>query len=152
MFGGVGIDLRRAGMRGDSAVIDVTSMFGGVDFKVPPNWIVVGQIVAVFGGFGNKRTATPAVAGRLDAVLDAGGALVALVNRRQVLAGAAAIAGAPLFGTLDADGRERLTWAQRHPRRVDQAAVDSLAGVLAAQRRADDALGCRATGTAPQRA
>jgi transcriptional regulator with XRE-family HTH domain len=108
-------------------------------------------------GFINKlcrgtRTATPAVAGRLDAVLDAGGALVALVNRRQVLAGAAAIAGAPLFGTLDADGRERLTWAQRHPRRVDQAAVDSLAGVLAAQRRADDALGCRATGTAPQRA
>jgi hypothetical protein len=54
MFGGVGIDLRRAGMRGDSAVIDVTSMFGGVDFKVPPNWIVIGQVVAVFGGFGNK--------------------------------------------------------------------------------------------------
>ena len=54
MFGGFNIDLRRAGMRGDSAVIYVTSMFGGVDFKVPPNWIVVGQVVAIFGGFGNK--------------------------------------------------------------------------------------------------
>jgi hypothetical protein len=29
-------------------------MFGGVDLKVPPNWIVVGQVVAIFGGFGNK--------------------------------------------------------------------------------------------------
>jgi hypothetical protein len=54
MFGGFNIDLRRAGMRGDSAVIYVTSMFGGVDLKVPPNWIVVGQVVAIFGGFGNK--------------------------------------------------------------------------------------------------
>ena len=54
MFGGFNIDLRRAGMRGDSAVIYVTSMFGGVDFKVPQNWIVVGQVVAIFGGFGNK--------------------------------------------------------------------------------------------------
>ena len=54
MFGGGNIDLRRAGMRGDSAVIDITSMFGGVDLKVPTNWIVVGQIAAIFGGFGNK--------------------------------------------------------------------------------------------------
>jgi hypothetical protein len=54
MFGGVGIDLRQAGIRGDSAVIDVTSMFGGVEFKVPTNWIVVGHVFALFGGFGNK--------------------------------------------------------------------------------------------------
>ncbi len=39
MFGGVDIDLRQAGMRGDSAVIDVNSLFGGVEFKIPPNWI-----------------------------------------------------------------------------------------------------------------
>jgi hypothetical protein len=54
MFGGVEIDLRRAGMRGDSAVVDVTAMFGVVGFKVPPNWIVVGHVFALFGGFGNK--------------------------------------------------------------------------------------------------
>jgi len=54
MFGGVEIDLRRAGMRGDSAVIDVTSMFGGVEFKIPQNWIAVASIAAIFGGFGNK--------------------------------------------------------------------------------------------------
>jgi hypothetical protein len=25
-----------------------------VGFKVPPNWIVVGHVFALFGGFGNK--------------------------------------------------------------------------------------------------
>ena len=54
VFGGVNIDLRRAGMRAESAVVDVTSMFGGVDFKIPPNWIAVPQMVAIFGGIGNK--------------------------------------------------------------------------------------------------
>jgi transcriptional regulator with XRE-family HTH domain len=98
-------------------------------------------------GFVNKlcrgtRPATSAVARRLDEVLDAGGALMALVSRREVLAGAAAAVAVP--GTLDADKRDRLAWARRHPRAVDQAAVDSLAGVLAAQRRAEDALGSAA--------
>jgi transcriptional regulator with XRE-family HTH domain len=100
-------------------------------------------------GYVNKlcrgvKQATPAVAERLDEVLDAGGALMALVNRRRVLAGAAAIAGASLLGALDADGRERLAWAQAHPRVVDQAAVDSLTSVLAAQRSAEDSLGSAA--------
>jgi plasmid maintenance system antidote protein VapI len=88
-------------------------------------------------GYVNKlvrgvKQATPEVAGRLDEVLDAGGTLMALVNRRKVLAGAAAIAGAPLLAALDT---ERLAWTQRHPRRIDQAAVDSLTSLLTAQRR-----------------
>ena len=101
-------------------------------------------------GFVNKlcrgtRPATPEVARRLDEVLDAGGALMALVNRRQVLAGAAAIAGMPLLGALDADAQERLTWAQRHPPRIDPSAVDVLADLLAAQYRADDLFGSAVT-------
>jgi transcriptional regulator with XRE-family HTH domain len=87
------------------------------------------------------KPATAKLAARLDAVLGAGGALVALVSRRTVLAGAAAIAGAPLLGALDA---ERLAWAQRHPPRIDHAVVESLADVLAAQRRAEDSIGPRA--------
>jgi hypothetical protein len=54
LFGGVEIDLRRAGMRGDSAAIDVTSMFGGVVLKIPTNWIAVSEVAAIFGGLGNK--------------------------------------------------------------------------------------------------
>jgi hypothetical protein len=54
MFGGVELDLRRAGMRGDSAVIDVTAMFGGVEIKIPETWIAVPQVAAIFGGLSNK--------------------------------------------------------------------------------------------------
>jgi plasmid maintenance system antidote protein VapI len=92
----------------------------------------------------DKRPLTAEVAAVLEAVLDSGGALMALVNRRQVLAGAAAIAGAPLLGALNADERERLAWAQHHPRRIDQVAVESLTAVLAAQRRTEDSLGSAA--------
>jgi hypothetical protein len=54
IFGGVEVDLRRAGMRGDSAAINVTSMFGGIVLRLPENWIAVTQVVAMFGGVGNK--------------------------------------------------------------------------------------------------
>jgi hypothetical protein len=60
MFGGVEIDLRHAGMRGDSAVVDVNAMFGGVEFKIPPTWIAVPQIAAIFGGLSNKSVQTNA--------------------------------------------------------------------------------------------
>jgi hypothetical protein len=54
LFGGVVIDLRRAGMRADSAVVDVNCIFGGVELKVPPDWIVIASVAAIFGGMGNK--------------------------------------------------------------------------------------------------
>src|ERR1035441_2365406 len=88
-----------------------------------------------------RKHPSPEAAQDLDDALKAGGALMALVNRRQVLAGAAAIAAAPLLGTLDA---ERLAWAHRHPPRIDAAVVESLAACLAAQRRAEDSVGPRA--------
>jgi plasmid maintenance system antidote protein VapI len=87
------------------------------------------------------KPATPKLAARLDDVLDTGGALMALVNRRQVLTGAAVIAAAPLLGTLDT---ERLAWAQAHPRRIDQAAVEALTSILAAQRHLEDSVGSAA--------
>jgi predicted membrane protein len=54
MFGGVDLNLRRAGMRGESAVLDISAIFGGVDIKVPQNWIVVVEGASVFGGFSDK--------------------------------------------------------------------------------------------------
>jgi predicted membrane protein len=58
-FGGVDIDLRQAGMRGDSAVLDINCIFGGVEIKIPRNWIAVSQVAAIFGGIGNS-SAQPA--------------------------------------------------------------------------------------------
>jgi hypothetical protein len=54
IFGGVEVDLRRAGMRGDSAAITVTSLFGGVVLRLPENWVAVTEVVAIFGGLSNK--------------------------------------------------------------------------------------------------
>lgn len=77
-----------------------------------------------------KKHPSPETAARLDDILGAGGKLAALV---------------PTSVTADpGDGNDRLAWALDHPRHIDQAAVDVLAGVLAAQRRAEDVLGSAA--------
>jgi len=74
-----------------------------------------------------SKTPSLALATALDEALGSGGALTALAG-----------------GGLDPDDAARLTWAARNPRHVDQAAADSLAAVLAAQRRTEDVLGSAA--------
>src|SRR5579883_327364 len=51
VFGGFEIDLRRAQMAGDSAVLDLNAVFGGIEVKVPESWSVVLKGAGVFGGF-----------------------------------------------------------------------------------------------------
>src|SRR5260370_15276858 len=70
------------------------------------------------------------MAARLDDVLGAGGKI------RD--------AAAVCDGRLSADQRDRRDWTARHPGHTDASAVESLAGVLAAQRKAEDALGSAA--------
>lgn len=53
-----------------------------------------------------------------------------------------AFVSSPQFGGGLGDGEhDRLQWAAAHPRHIDVAAIESLAAVLAAQRRAEDVLG-----------
>ena len=54
VFGGVNLDLRHAGIAGDQAVIDVSALFGGVDIRVPDNWVVNMKGVGIFGAFDDK--------------------------------------------------------------------------------------------------
>jgi predicted membrane protein len=54
IFGGVEVDLRDADMKGDSAVIEVNSIFGGASILIPRNWSTVMRGVGVFGGFGDE--------------------------------------------------------------------------------------------------
>jgi hypothetical protein len=58
IFGGFDIDLRKAGMAGDSAVMIVNAVFGGCDIKVPESWDVILEITAIFGGC-DDRTIHP---------------------------------------------------------------------------------------------
>lgn len=92
-----------------------------------------------------KQQPSARLAQLCDEALGAEGELVALSekrpSRRAVLTGGL-LAGGVL--AIAPDTLERLAWAQRHPPQIDAAVVESLADVLAAQRRADDALGSAA--------
>jgi LiaF transmembrane domain len=54
IFGGIELDLRQAGIAGDSAVIEINANFGGVEIRIPENWTAVMQGVGVFGGFADS--------------------------------------------------------------------------------------------------
>lgn len=58
IFGGIDIDLRDAGMAGESATVDLTAIFGGIDLKVSKDWDVVVDPHALLGGVDNKHRAS----------------------------------------------------------------------------------------------
>ncbi len=59
VMGGCEVDLRDARIANPPAVIDVFAFWGGVEIKVPPDWVVDGQVTAILGGFDNRTgTAT----------------------------------------------------------------------------------------------
>lgn len=59
VFGGAEYDLRNSLLSSNGAVIDSVAIFGGCGFKVPPDWTVKNEVTAIFGGFSDKRGATP---------------------------------------------------------------------------------------------
>jgi len=59
-FGGFNLDLTRAGIAGERAVIDVTACFGGGEIRVPNNWIVDLRGQGFFGAFQDESRQTPA--------------------------------------------------------------------------------------------
>ncbi|HJX83472.1 MAG TPA: DUF5668 domain-containing protein, partial [Candidatus Angelobacter sp.] len=54
IFGGFKIDLSRADIAGDVAVIEVNAVFGGGEIIVPEHWVVVVEGGGVFGAFEDK--------------------------------------------------------------------------------------------------
>lgn len=55
VFGGAEYDLRGARVERPPAIIDVTCLFGGVELRLPDDWTVHNDVVAVFGGVDDKR-------------------------------------------------------------------------------------------------
>jgi predicted membrane protein len=54
VFGGVVLDFSNAKLTGD-ATVNIFTMFGGTELKVPQNWQVVMKGVPIFGGFEDSR-------------------------------------------------------------------------------------------------
>lgn len=58
IFGGVELDLTEANMQANEATLAITTIFGGVEVRVPPNWLVAFRGAPIFGGIEDKtRTA-----------------------------------------------------------------------------------------------
>jgi predicted membrane protein len=53
IMGGIQVDFRQAAINGE-AVIDLFVLMGGVEIKVPPDWVVSNQAVAIMGGATDK--------------------------------------------------------------------------------------------------
>jgi predicted membrane protein len=54
VLGGFVLDLRRADIEGNEAVLYVTTMMGGGEIKVPESWLVEMHGSAILGGYDNK--------------------------------------------------------------------------------------------------
>jgi hypothetical protein len=54
IFGGFDIDLRESDMLGNQIEIEVVTIFGGGDIRVPVGWEVVMDTVGIFGGCGDR--------------------------------------------------------------------------------------------------
>ena len=51
VMGGCEIDLRDADIQEEQAVLNVFAFWGGIELKVPENWVVVVQGLPIMGGF-----------------------------------------------------------------------------------------------------
>jgi hypothetical protein len=56
VFGGYELDLRKADIAGEEAVLDLNAVFGGIEAKIPESWSVVMKGTGVFGAFMDSTT------------------------------------------------------------------------------------------------
>jgi predicted membrane protein len=54
MFGGIDIDFSAAKMAGETAEIGTTAMFGGIELRVPQDWVVIPRATCLFGGMEDR--------------------------------------------------------------------------------------------------
>lgn len=64
-MGGCEIDLRKASIQGDEAVLDVFAFWGGIEIRVPEEWQVINHANAFLGAVENKTYPTPDAKQRL---------------------------------------------------------------------------------------
>lgn len=56
VFGGTDLDMRGSSLNDGKAELDIFTIFGGFDAKVPEDWKVVTNVTCIFGAFENKRS------------------------------------------------------------------------------------------------
>lgn len=64
-MGGCEIDLRKAGIQANEAVLDVFAVWGGIEIRVPEEWQVINNANAFLGAVENKTYSAPDAKQRL---------------------------------------------------------------------------------------
>lgn len=59
IFGGAEIDLTRSSLAPGEQILDISCIFGGVTFIVPPDWNIVIDVTPILGGFSDSRKLLP---------------------------------------------------------------------------------------------
>ncbi|MDD8018764.1 MAG: DUF5668 domain-containing protein [Bacteroidota bacterium] len=59
LMGGCELDFREAAIKEDQAVLDVFTMMGGIELRVPMDWTVVVQATPIMGGIDDKTYLQP---------------------------------------------------------------------------------------------
>ena len=57
IFGGTKLDLTQAKLASGENILELTTIFGGAEIRVPQNWRVILNVTSIFGGFDDKRFA-----------------------------------------------------------------------------------------------
>jgi len=65
IMGGCEIDLRHASIASGEAVVDAFALWGGIEVKVPRDWMVVSKGLPLLGGFVDSTTPPPAPTGKV---------------------------------------------------------------------------------------
>lgn len=58
IMGGFSIDLRGAAIGGDTAVLEIFALWGGVELRVPEDWVISIQGTPILGAFSESHSAT----------------------------------------------------------------------------------------------
>jgi len=82
-MGEVQVDLRRATMVGDEAIIEVTVVMGGVELLVPPHWQVVSDVSPFMGAVEDKTEPRPDATGVQKRLVLRGSITMGAVNVRN---------------------------------------------------------------------
>lgn len=64
VFGGVELDLRKAAIKNNEALLDASATFGGIEIRVPESWDVTVNGGGIFGGYEDKTAHGASVEGR----------------------------------------------------------------------------------------
>lgn len=78
IFGGAKLDFTNAKLAPGENTLEITTIFGGVNIRVPQNWNVLVNVTSIFGGFDDKRFSR--------------------VNPAEISQGVLIIKGAAIFG------------------------------------------------------